>query len=345
MGHTIDIFAFQPSWDSLDSAELQYRRVRNAKETINELDRLPEPDFLLSGTSEEADEDGLMWGWAQEHQIPNMAFLDSWVNYSMRFKSSESEGSLDLLPQYVAAMDDIARTRLVEAGCPEEKILITGSPAFDAWPSLTKEMGEPWRRSILEPGEKVIISFAMEVLREYFGDDPGSETYLGYTEEDALNIAMKTISKLAETLECRTVLAVAPYPGHQEAEEVRMMVDSISAANDLSGKWMRTVVLDHHDRHEMVAGSDVVVGMISILLYESSLANVPVVSIQPNRRYPNDVTDLHPDINVTTNEQATLDAIRSALDSPRKIGESNGQCKSRISATETLADTITSLIG
>ncbi|MCH2132779.1 MAG: hypothetical protein MK116_03415 [Phycisphaerales bacterium] len=344
LGHQVNILAFPPSWKSLDDAGLHYEKIHSAHDGIEILERLEHLDLLLSGTSEEADEDGILWRWAEAHGISTMAFLDSWANYSMRFTTPGSNRPLDLLPDCVAVPDSAARTRMTEAGCPADRIVVTGNPAFDAWPNLGQEIGKTWRESILQPGETIVITFVMEVLREYYGDDPDSPTYLGYTEDDALATAMKAVSDLSEQL-CQPILfAIAPYPG-EDSRKLETMVNSIVSNAELQHDSFRAVVLHDHDRYAIVSGSDIVTGMISTLLYEASLTDVPVISIQPRRRFPNDLTDLHPEIVVTTEQEAMFQAMKAALESTRESERHDSSNSSSLDATRTLASSIISRIG
>ncbi len=301
-GAAVCCAAWQPAAGILRRAGVECHEVGTTDEALALWRRGP-VDFVLCGTSEHALEDARLWGWAAEQRIPHAAFVDSWVNYALRF-TTPGGTPFDLAPGAVAVPDRAAARRMTEAGCPPELLVVTGSPAFDPWSRLDPAPGQRWRRELLA-GEALLCAFVLEPLAEVYGDDPASDRYLGYTERDALALALEALEPLAD--DGGVVLAVAHHP-RQDPAAVARMVAELSRRRST-----RVAVIADHDRFAMVGGADALLGMTSTLLYEATLAGRPVVSLQPGRRQGSDLTDLHPQIVVVTEPGEAAGAVRAAL--------------------------------
>lgn len=295
--------AFQPAAGVLQRDGVDCQEVATADEALALWRQHGPVDFVLCGTSEHAVDDARLWGWAAEQAIPHAAFVDSWVNYALRF-TTPGGAPFDLAPGAVAVPDLAAAQRMTEAGCPRQLLVVTGSPAFDPWARLDPAPGRRWRRQLLA-GEALLCAFVLEPLAEVYGEDPGSDSYLGYTERDALALALEALEPLAA--EDGVALAVAPHP-RQDPAAVGRMVRELSR-----GRSTRVELITDHDRFAMVGGADALLGMTSTLLYEATLACRPVVSFQPGRLQGSDLTDLHPQIVVVTEPGEAAGAVQAAL--------------------------------
>lgn len=106
------------------------------------------PDGVLTGTSFDAAGDGRWWALARQRRIPAMAFVDSWINYAVRFTVGEP---FDTLPDRIAVTDALAREGMIDAGGDASMIDITGNPAFDYLADLPS--GQASDRQALFVGE------------------------------------------------------------------------------------------------------------------------------------------------------------------------------------------------
>lgn len=275
------------------------------EETLPALDQLQNPGFMLTGTSSMAEEDARFWGWAAQHNVPSLAFVDHWVNYWQRF-SSDPVGAnrFDLMPEKIAVIDDIAAMQMQKAGCPPGKLLVTGHPAFDNLYRTPPPMDEEMRLMIMPQAYDFMALFVSEPLSQAYGIE--TKNILGYTEKTVLELVFAALNRLGEKLEKRFCLALKLHP----SEDRSPMADLLESQQNQ--RWVVSTLVDG-DRHRLIAASDVVVGMTSLLLYEATLMGRPVVSLQPNRKQTNDLTDLHSGIILATDPRQIQAALREAL--------------------------------
>lgn len=313
-GASVLCAAFEPAAGALQRNGVACEAVTAVDQVLDLWQRRGPVAFVLCGTSEHATEDARLWGWAASQGIPHVAFVDSWVNYALRFTTPGLTRLCDLAPRAVAVPDEAAARRMVAAGCPKDRLVVTGNPAFDPWTRLDPGPGRRWREELLGSNESLLLSFVLEPLAAVYGDDPAAESYLGYTERDALALALEALAPVAADAGAGALVAVVPHP-RQDPGEVSVMVRGL--CQGLQSGGVRAEVIRDHDRFALVGGSDAVLGMTSTLLYEASLAGRPVVSLQPGRRQGSDLTDLHPEIVVVTEPGQARPALEAAL-APRQ---------------------------
>jgi hypothetical protein len=66
--------------------------------------------------------------WARDRNLPVGQFIDSWMNYALRFTR---EGRL-CLPDRIAVIDEMAANEAVEEGLPRGRLALVGQPAWEA---------------------------------------------------------------------------------------------------------------------------------------------------------------------------------------------------------------------
>lgn len=233
------------------------------------------PDYLLTGTSMLARRDNAFWLAARESQIPSMAVLDHWHNYWQRF-SDPAGARFAYLPDRVAVMDAVAHQAMCEAGCPPERLVITGHPYFDdlAAVSLPALASEARRELGLDPAEVVVV-FASEPQAKYYGADARSSTFLGYTEEDALQMLFAAAREVAAGLDRPLAVIVKLHP----LEGPERLIPLVQRTSGVAHRMIK-----HFPSHRLIAASDVMAGMTSIILLEAAVLGRPALSIQPGRR-------------------------------------------------------------
>ena len=254
------------------------------------LEDSPRPRVLVTGTSAEAEDDALSWRWARERGIPTVAFVDSWINYALRF-TTPGGGWVTPLPDTIATIDDAATRRLVEAGLPEDRITSLGSPAFDGLAARRRPM--PSTKSGVE------ILFASQPLA-------GRGLPAAWDEERALATLLTTLEGL--DLGAPITLRVRLHPAEAGgAVRARLSEWSTPGASAL--------IDERVDRHESIGSSHLVVGIVSMLLVEAQWLGRPALSVQPGGRAACDLLDLH-DVPVITDAEALGQVITRCLASP-----------------------------
>lgn len=218
------------------------------------------PDLMLTGTAREEEvlRDSQWWSAGRTRRIPTVALLDHWLGYRERFSAL---APFDHLPDIVAVMDEYAKERMIEFGCPADRLMVTGQPALDALLDGELPSREEVRRRWGMDQEDWVIVFASEPVAHDMGDR------LGYNEQKVLRMVLEAVRGLPATL------IVKPHP--REAPDLLREV-----------VWQSGVPVQfelHLTSRETLAGADTVMGMTSIFLVEAALAGRPVLSVQPER--------------------------------------------------------------
>ena len=261
---------------------------------------------LVTGTSFNAVGDQHFWTWDSAQGIPSLAFVDNWTNYCQRFSSvgmsvgtatgtDRSDCRCDCLPTRIAVIDTLMAMRLIEAGCPQERVVITGHPGWDPIIQRRGECAPTLQRTLA--GERILVLFVSEPLAQYYGNA------LGYTEVEALRLLCDVLTTRGDQHNEWYTVAVKPHPV-QEGTTLAPLVGDARRVH---------VCLVAGDRLDLVAASRIVVGMNSLLLYEAALMGKPVVALQPGRRGPSDLVDYHPGILLATDSAQAIAAIAQAL--------------------------------
>jgi hypothetical protein len=244
--------------------------------------------FLLTGTSHAVADDGRFWAWAAHHGVPSVAFVDQWVNYWQRFTR---RARFDTLPARIAVVDAVAHRRMLEAGCPAERLAITGNPAFDGLAPVTPAAGARARTALgVPPGHRLVAVVADPLgSRE---EEAAFRTVNGFSTRDALAVLLGALDGLARRLGPLHCL-VKPHPVEGPAA-VSSLLGNRPSSRDVH------IALTEADRRQLVAAADLVAGMRSVLLYEATLLGRPAVSVQPHRTTACDATDDRPGLLLAT---------------------------------------------
>ncbi|CAK0743378.1 hypothetical protein CCP3SC5AM1_1170004 [Gammaproteobacteria bacterium] len=260
------------------------------------------PALLLTGTSFNAADDGLFWSWAWEQGIPSIAFVDHWTNYRKRF-SSTPDRHFDCMPEQIAVIDDRMARRLVDAGCPEQRIIMLGHPGWDDLVARRDDHTPKLRQELA--GDRILILFVSEPFARFYGPK-GTYSSLGYTEVDALNLLFNVLETVGENLGETYTVIIKPHPRENSMDLTNLVMMA-------SGYQRVQARLVDGDRLELVAAAKVVTGMSSLLLYEAALMGRPVVALQPGRIAPSDLVDHYPGILLATEHGQAISALTHAL--------------------------------
>lgn len=214
------------------------------------------PEAVLTGTSLEVARDHAWWSAAAELGIPSMGVVDHWSQFAERFSI---EASFDRMPDLVAVMDERARQQMLQLGCPEDSVVVTGHPAFDRL-FVAGVVGRASTRSrwAFAKGESALV-FALEPLARDYGPRAA------FDESDVFEIVWQATEGLPFTV------VVRPHPTQRKSD-----VEPLTARSKV-----RTIVETDLGARAVIAGADAVVGMGSMFLIEAAIAGLPVLSIQP----------------------------------------------------------------
>jgi hypothetical protein len=263
-------------------AAIEHVAVAGMASALAVLERLsPRPNFVLSGTSLKADDDALLWAWAQRRHLPLLAFVDHWINPWVRFSSLATAAAprYGLLPEKVAVINSEVKQEMVVGGCDAARILVTGHPQLQRLARQPPPPNPILRATLLNGGQRLIVFFS----EPYSHFQPRWRLNGGpaYNELTVLSMLLDALRMFAAQhgLACR--LAVKPHPREDSHELSRLL--RASADDLLQGRIIEM------QRHDLAMAADLVVGMRSMALLEAQVIGCRTLSVQadsPERMMP-----------------------------------------------------------
>lgn len=226
--------------------------------------------LLLLGTSVNGiDLEKLFIESAGELGIRSLSVLDFWSNYRARFASRE--GGL-LLPDKIAVMDARALSEMVADGFPEAHLVVTGQPAFDRLKAIRDGFSgaNEVRREMGMAVDAKLVVYASQPIGEVYGRNAAAPGWLGYVEDEVLDLVVTSLDRIADRHTVPVVLAIRPHP-REDADKfasVRSAHVQLALNRDI-------------DAYALTMASDLLVGMNSVLLLEASYLGVIALSLQP----------------------------------------------------------------
>ncbi len=210
---------------------------------------------------------------AHKRHIPTIHVLDSWGTYRSRLCT---DGQKPFVPDIYTVLDEAARQGAIAEGVPESCLMITGHPGLaDAVTSLRHLTDSPkpaLAKKYGLPADKICVAFINEPFAAVYGTDCSTHGHPGFTEQTVLPDFLGTLEPFGKEL---FVLLLA-HP-KQQPEEIAAFWEA--SCRSLAGKVI--ALPTGREILHMVSG---VAGMASILLYESWLAGLPTLALQPGRR-------------------------------------------------------------
>ncbi len=235
---------------------------------IRKLLSIEQPAALVTGTSVPSSPGGDLENIFREQanalNIPSIAILDHWANYSRRF-SNDGEIKSDYLPGTICIMDRRAQKEMLEEGFPPHILRITGQPAFDELmnnDNNTSHHVKTIRKTMGILNDNKAIGFVSKPLSDDY------KTYSDYTEITVLNLLVKQLEDLYFTGH----LSLHLHPR-----------DNPSKFLGLIGRSNLNITNDTDiPATDWIMACDLVVGMTSVLLGQAIMRGRPTLSIQPN---------------------------------------------------------------
>lgn len=244
------------------------------------------PDFIITGTSADDMTEKYIWKSAEKLGIPSFAILDQWMNYGVRFsefgvanlKEYDEQLRHVYLPHKILVMDEYAKKKMVDIGISNDKILVTGHPYFEYLKSISKQydkglIQEVRSKRLKSRNKEFIITFVSEPITTTYRESGKDELYWGYTEKTIFMEFIKALNKFAGKTNSNIKLIIRLHP--KEAE------DSYNELINLAdGKHISVLIDNEMPGLELIHASDLICGMSSMFLLESSILDKPIISIQ-----------------------------------------------------------------
>ena len=230
------------------------------------------PDFYLYGRTRLASDDRRLAGAAKRHGVPSTLVLDEWYYY--RQSVLDEAGRAAFIPDHICCPDDLARDEATKEGLPEDRLVVTGSPALadlaDQIESFVKTP-PPVPGFLDDDYPRPLVLFLSETHAVDFGDKPGESgpmgPFLGYSENSVRKDIMSILSELDRP--CTVVEKL--HPGDTKIGQARPGASKVNwvQAGDVP-LW------------PLMWHSDLVISMRSMGLLEAALMGKRAISYQPD---------------------------------------------------------------
>ncbi len=220
--------------------------------------------------------------------IRSISVLDYWFEYVARFQRLINGATVQSHPDIVCALDELSKEGLVGAGLKADQVVITGGPNLEEtlrwWQEIgTKKMATFQKKyGITNPVDRIVVFFSEPYFTMPTGKPligPGGLfrsdgiPVFGYTAPNILKMVIDSLLKRVTNKAKRINLLIKPHPLEWPdalyPEIERVQTERIRAK----------LLLDANPK-ELIAISDVVIGMSSITLLEAALIGKPAISVQ-----------------------------------------------------------------
>lgn len=275
-GQEVGLFASLYSADILKQKKVSFFEVSPERfGSVNGIFREGKTNLVLTGASLGFSLEDVFIEESRKLNIKSMAIFDSWINYAVRFCKLPDTKNLVYLPDYICVPDNLAKMEMESEGIPGKIIRVTGNPYFDDLSKDIARYSAEMRNDFLAkhsmPPEARIVTFFSQRIDKTFGSSASDEGFLGFTQFDALDLLCQAIGDLEDS--AKLLLVVKPHPKEDKAG-----YDSFLEKK----RNLRTAIIDTDDPRKVLAVSDIVAGISSVMLIEAHILSKKVLCIQPN---------------------------------------------------------------
>lgn len=243
----------------------------SAEEDWDRVLRDLKPALVVTGTSDTAVFESNVWIAARNQGALSVALLDASINLARRFTNAQ--------PDLVGVIDEGSRQELQAPWC-RARIEVVGQPHLE---KVGQMIGSYSNRSGPD-GRFVYFS-------EPVADGPGRPSQVGYDQFTVARAILSALRPLAGSL------IVKPHPN----EDFKLWERWLLEVEQQDGT---RVEIAGGDALSLMAEVDGVVGMATMALLEAALAGIPVLALQPGRRYcPNPKVDANDRIRLIVDPQ------------------------------------------
>ena len=255
-------FAYNAGEKILDSSRVNFAKI---PETANESwikEQIDGVDIIFTATSvNEKEWEKKFIKIANDQRIPTLAILDFWSSYGVRF--DDGDGNLAYLPRKIAVMDSSAAQEVEKLGFSRESVVVTGQPALGELAKKKQNFSN--RRSQYKISDQdLMVIFPSQPLESFCGD------FYGFTEKTVLPELINSLENAQRDTDQKVHLVILPHPRENQEDYKHYTSSSVKIHLSESGGG-----------HDYVLSADLVVGMNTMLLFESCYLGKPTVSLQP----------------------------------------------------------------
>ncbi len=247
--------------------------------------------------------------------LPGVAVLDERGRYRERFQREGTEGPTDSTPDGICAPDEDTRNEMIAQGYAPAAIHVTGQPHLEAvegfFASLSPaDLRRRRRAAGLGAGERVVAFFSESLAEAREGARPAARP----PQLAALASLAKALGDHAGAGTAPLRLMARPHP----REDPRPLAEALAR---LRSPRCRAALVEQGSALDLVAVSDVVAGITSMVLLEALLGGRPVLSVQIGHPIiPRWAAGLMDAVPVATSEEALARMLGGALAGARPAG-------------------------
>jgi len=204
------------------------------------------PNLVFFGTGIGDTLDKKVLEWAKKYKIPTLGIIDYWSEYKLRFSAQKSM----FLPDKICVIDDYMFNSMVRDGFGKGSLVITGNPYFEDF------------KEIYNTNENYIL----------FVSQPFSEIKFlsGHRKFDEVEIFSQIVGIIKE-LGIMEKIIIGLHPRTIKKEKYNKIIND-SKLN---------ISIFEKTSSELIAGARLVLGINSMVLFESAIRGKKVVSYQP----------------------------------------------------------------
>lgn len=275
-GISFALLANDAAVDYLNKRNVEFNQV--VKDEPSRLLQELNPRRMLIGTSENRKSIGLeLIEVARKKNILTIGFVDMLCNADRRFRG-ESENPLQYMTDILLVPDYKTKMAFIKLGATDKNILVIGHPHFDRVENWLKGLDERSKYNFrhrfykgLSDKTKVIVFVSegwdlLNISASVKNDEYGF-VGRGDSEFRTTIILEELIDALKETSDdYYLVLRLHPKNNIEDFAHLLSEIDHVSKSEDPL---------------EIVLSSDLVVGMTSMLLLESTILKKPTLSVLP----------------------------------------------------------------
>lgn len=275
----------------------------------------PSSELLIVGTSENPESKGFdLTTIARKMGVPSVAIIDAAVNAVHRFRGNSSE-PLAYAPDWLLVPDQWTADKYVELGFAQDRVAVVGDPNVDRLRDVLIEFQQTGRETVRE---NVFPSVARK------------QKVLTFISEVSTGLAPEQYQRSAEYTLCGRGAATArtEIVVEEILDAIKQLVDeglprpylvlrrhpketALDLGNLVSSFDMLSV---GGDPLSVVFGSDIVVGMSSMLLAEAHFLGVPCLAVLPRELERDWLSELrNRSIQSVTRRRELLRAMRTLL--------------------------------
>jgi hypothetical protein len=282
----VKVFAYPESMDTLKGfSPFLVNSFQEAEKSLVQF----KPDLVVTGTSAKVSDDLLYWDWAQQTNTESVAYIDQWVNLKERFFSNGKLHSSDK----VAVVDENIKKNISEFGIDNKNIFVVGNPLLE-----NKKIRKFEKKSTYS------ACFVTEPIVTEVGDENFKKKH-GYLDVDSFQMAVDSLSQFATNSNTEWNLLVKIHPRDQK-DRFEKIITSLQPSIQIK--------ITDFSKEDIFASVDLVMGMTSMFLLESSQMGIPTVSFQPQRKLISEVIESQNSIGVVTEKGSGSEVIKTAIE-------------------------------